>query len=175
MFKACMLVYLMQYEINPACGGSQIFWPDSRKFNEEHAIRFTAGNTSRLLQHTVGYILAYLPHEIVHAVQTSMKHYISPECDDGWLAEHDPSACSLNILKHSLEALHLDVDDDLSVPGVFESVVLYLVQATKVMYKWADEHSEIGYCLWRDSYGYQNPKILSASIMADYAKVFMSH
>jgi hypothetical protein len=150
--------------------GTKILWPDVRKFGEEHVNRFTLGNGAFLLQHAVGNVLAYLPHEIVHNVQAAMKHRINMGADSGWLAEHDPSACSMNILKHSLE---IDVDDEMSVVGLFEIVVLWLSLTVKRMEVIGniDERSDIGYCLWRDSCGYKNPELDDASIVSDYAKV----
>lgn len=57
---------------------------------------------------------------------------IVPDSDDGWLAEHDPSVCSLNLLAAALRpGLVAEdgvlLDDEFSLPGLLETALLWMV------------------------------------------------
>ena len=161
--------FMMEYEINPAAGGHKIYWPDVSKFSPAHVNRFTLGNPDILLDVTVFGILTDLPHEVGHILQQFYCHKIDPNIDDGWLAEHDPSVISLNLLLHALSHIK---DDGLNVPGLFESVYLWL--NTRVLkYREKISAADIAaYVDWKQSCGYVFPEAVQhASVASDYLKM----
>jgi hypothetical protein len=94
--------FMLEYEINPAAGGFVIYWPNILKFSEAHIERFTLGYPGCVLEVLMMSVLTDLPHEMGHVLQNAYKQVISPKADDGWLAEHDPSIISLNLLRRAL-------------------------------------------------------------------------
>ena len=101
-----------------------------------------------------------------------MHHTIVPGVDDGWLAEHDPSACSLILLKHALTVNKIcDNNDGYALPGLFETTLLYVTLNVLSMQQYMSAEALDGYKKWRNFFGYENPMIDSASRQSSYAKV----
>lgn len=71
---------MMEYEINPAAGGSCIYWPDVSKFSDAHTERFTLHQPRRLVEHALFGLLTDFPHEIVHLLQGTLGQ-VQPDTD----------------------------------------------------------------------------------------------
>ncbi len=131
--------------------------------------RFTLGRgRAKLVEHSVFALLLDLPHECGHVLQNIMQHYISPAGDDGWLAEHDPSACVLTLLKCALNLQGLD--DDFHMAGLYEACEVVLCQQLRVYRKHVGAEVDAQYLQWKQSCGYVKPDVEAASIGSDYLK-----
>lgn len=107
----------------------------------------------------------------VHLLQGCCNQVIQSGDDAGWLAEHDPSIASFNILAHALG--QPNTDDEFTIPGLLETVRLW--SAERVIQLHTSDHVTAahveGYHRWRASCGYESPDVDFASIAADYVKL----
>ena len=126
-------------------------------------------------------LLCDMPHEVCHILQGVVGQVIAPDADDGWLAEHDPSVCALNLLQYCLSSTSHDhqhpneqqrqpppqpptttttsdndeCNDEYDIPGLFESCKLWLSERTNEIAKSLGEDAGKEYIKWRESMGYR--------------------
>lgn len=171
--------FMLEYEINPAAAVTTIYWPDVTKFGDAHIDRFTLRKPDEVVDVSIFGFLTDFPHEVGHVLQNIYLQQIDHNCDDGWLAEHDPSVLSLNLLAESLKLSslgdnHVILDEFSEVSCLLESCVLWLAKRTHHYHNHESitESNLMDYHQWKSSCGYHHPvSVGSASVAADYLKI----
>lgn len=174
--------FMMEYEINPAVAVTTIYWPDVSKFTPEHIDRFTLGRPADLYAVSILGFLTDFSHEVGHILQNIYKQQTDSNVDDGWLAEHDPSVISMNLLSEALKIKSIGIgneelileDEFSTVPNLMDTCLLWLSQRTHHYHS----HESVNqsnlqeYHQWKSSCGYSHPATVnSASVAADYLKI----
>ena len=126
---------MVEYELMPMAGGTSIWWPDPSKYKDEHVAamegRVRRKGPGRMVSRGALAVLADLPHEVTHCLQsiTQQQHNVFEGSE--WSAEYDASVASLNVLQSAVDAAVASGDGTesfLAAPGLFETVWLFLCE-----------------------------------------------